>query len=198
MASFPRALRDALDAYYSVRGNAPEIRTPITQRRGLTARLGALEKAYGGPKAAAAAVGIHPTTWTRWKGGQRAPSKASLAGVEGAYAALSRALKVKDRGTPLGFTVHAVVVFHGGSGAAQPKYVNARNSGPHRNIAPADSGYRPFRADSLTTTQRADVAAAYAAGASPQRVADVLLGAVQRQYGSPVTFEGSRVIVDIR
>lgn len=198
MPDFPRALKEALDAHYSVRGNARQIVRPITHRQGLTARMNALEKAYGSKKAAAQAAGLNPTSWTRWKAGQRGISAANSAKLEGAYASITRALQVEAKGTPSAITVHAEVTFHGTTAQGQAtKYKNAQNSGPHASNAPAGSGYRPFRADQLTHDQRADIAAAYAAGLSPRAVADAMLRSVERQYGSPVTFDGHHVIVDI-
>lgn len=194
MAEFPHALKTALDAYYGARGAFRPIASPVSSRRGLTARLSALEKAYGTPKAAAAAAGIHPDTWQRWKRGTRTPAKASADKVEKAHGGIVRALAVKAKGAPAGITIHAVVVCNGPNG----KYKNTHNSGPLSNNATSGSGYRPFRADALTDSQRRDVATAYAAGQTPRAVADVLLRAIERQYPEPFSFEGHNVVVEIR
>jgi hypothetical protein len=85
MADLAGALDTALRARYPVRA----VTTPTTQRRGLTARMNQLEKKFSGERnpgaAAAKAAGIAPATWTRWKAGQRAPSKASLGKLDAAY-----------------------------------------------------------------------------------------------------------------
>ena len=194
MAEFPAALRAALDAYYGAARGVRDISRPIEHRQGLTARLNAIEKAYGGRKGAAAAIGTVPDTVTRWQNNQRQPSKGHRDAIEKVYEALRKANLVKSKGAPAGFTVHAIVVCD----PAGARYKNAHNSGPLANNAPSDSGYRPFRADSLTASQRQDIATAYAAGVSPQGVAEVMLGAVGRQYPEPFAFEGSNVVVEIR
>ncbi|WP_371591250.1 hypothetical protein [Streptomyces sp. NBC_00470] len=207
MAELPHALRTALDGYYGSHKAVREVARPITHRQGLTARLNALEKAYGGPKAAAAAVGTVPDTWRRWKKGQRKPKAANLEKISTVHKSLQRALRVQAKGVPTHIVIHAVVVCNATpvnrgpkadrARAAGNRYVNVLNSGPHRNKAPARSGYRPFRADALTHAQRQDVVNAYAAGASPRAVADILVSAIERQYGEPFGFEGHNVIVEI-
>lgn len=42
-------------------------RSPRTEGRGLPMTIGELERAYGGPKGAAAAAGVSRETWRRWK-----------------------------------------------------------------------------------------------------------------------------------
>lgn len=90
MADLAQALDAALQARYHLR----EVRSPITQRRGLLARMNQLEKLHEQPgdrpgaagRRAAASAGIAPDTWTRWRKEQRSPSPASLRRLEGAYA----------------------------------------------------------------------------------------------------------------
>jgi hypothetical protein len=89
VADLPEALDAALRARYRI----TEVRTPITQRRGLLARMNQLEKLHTRPgdrpgsagRRAAIAAGLPPDQWTRWKKGQRAPSAASARKLEGAY-----------------------------------------------------------------------------------------------------------------
>lgn len=86
MAGEP-TLREATDAAINawVRAPAlPGVRTPVTQARGRTARMRALEEWLGGEKAAAAAAGVTPRTWRGWDKGTR-PTARSLAGLQGAY-----------------------------------------------------------------------------------------------------------------
>lgn len=87
MADLATALDDALRDRYPIAGP----KRPATHRQGLTARMNALEKLFpGGRKGsagrrAAAAAGIAPDTWTRWKNGQRKPGAASLRKLETAF-----------------------------------------------------------------------------------------------------------------
>ena len=67
------------------------IRTPITQRRGLNARLSYLTRSKAA-RAAARAAGLDATDATvrKWKSGKQNPSKANLKRIEDAYRALRR------------------------------------------------------------------------------------------------------------
>jgi len=75
-------LPGALDAALRARYRHTEVRTPITQRRGLLARMNQLEKHHAkkgdrpGQAAARAAraAGISPETWRRWRNGKQPPS----------------------------------------------------------------------------------------------------------------------------
>lgn len=105
MADLPSALDAALRARYGWSG----VRTPITQRRGLLARMNQLEKRHThkgdrpGQAAtrAAQAAGIAPRTWRDWRKGTHPPSARSLAKLEKTYKdtyplpALRRSLKAK-------------------------------------------------------------------------------------------------------
>lgn len=101
MADLAEALDEALTARYPI----PEVKTPVTQRRGLMARMNQLEKQFQQPgdrkgaagRRAAKAAGIAPDTWTRWKNNQRKPGAASLRKLEGAYARYIQAPKLKAR-----------------------------------------------------------------------------------------------------
>lgn len=85
MASLPEALDAALRARYM----PGAIRSPITTKRGLSARMNALERHFtqkgdrkgAATKRVAAALGITPRTWQRWRAGERAPN---LLKIEGA------------------------------------------------------------------------------------------------------------------
>lgn len=70
----------------------PGVRSPITSRRGLAARMAELSRQHGGAKAAARAAGVTPRTWAGWTarlatGQMPRLAPASRAGVEAAYAA---------------------------------------------------------------------------------------------------------------
>lgn len=191
MADFPTALDRALTAHYGVR---EDFRSPVESTRGFKARVGALERAYKTQRAAAAAAGIDPTTWGRWKSGKQTPGRASLLKVAAAHMALLRAVKVARRGYPSRIDVEATV-------AARPKASLGRN--PKKNTyynggsAGARNAHRKFRADRLTATQLADVVNAWAAGARPVDVADALMREIERAYPGRFEFEGNDVTVTI-
>lgn len=114
-------LAHALDAALTGRYRPQEVKSPATTRRGLLARMNQLEKKYAQPgdrpnqagRRAAAAAGIHPDTWIRWRNNQRPPSAASLRKLEGAYArkvtepAFAKALRTQK--IPKAVTVTATV-----------------------------------------------------------------------------------------
>jgi len=86
-------LAGALDAALRARYRVSEVKTPITQRRGLLARMNQLEKLHqrkgdrpgAAGRRAAESAGIPPDQWTRWKKGQRTPSARSQRRLERAY-----------------------------------------------------------------------------------------------------------------
>lgn len=146
MADLPEALDRALTARYKV----AEVRTPATQRRGLTARMNQLEKAHArkgdrpgqaGARAAKAA-GISPGTWARWRSGKQKPSAPALRKLETAHKqhvalpALRRSIKAK--GTPTRVTVSAVVRWNG--------YYNRI---PYRSVRFGPGGMLPVMRDTL-------------------------------------------------
>lgn len=79
-----RQATNAALAGYARRQRPEGIRTPVTQHRGRNARMNALEKVFG-EKAAAAAAGVTPRTWKRWRETDAKPRATSLAGLQGAY-----------------------------------------------------------------------------------------------------------------
>lgn len=183
MAELPEALDAALSDHYSVRA---DFRSPVDSNRGFQARVRALEKAHGSKKAAAAAAGISPGTWSRWASGKQKVSGPSLAKVGAAHLALIRAAKVAAKGAPSLIEIQADVACL--SVSPHSKGSNKYNTGQK---------YRWFKAEELTGPQRRDVVTAWAAGQSPQTVADVLLDAIQTAYGSRFAFEGTNVNVEI-
>lgn len=100
-------LAGALDAALRARYRVSEVKTPITQRRGLLARMNQLEALHrrkgdrpgAAARRAAQSAGIPPDQFARWRKGDRKPSAASLRKLEGAYArqitlpALHKAIK---------------------------------------------------------------------------------------------------------
>ncbi len=86
-------LAGALDAVLRARYGWTGVKTPVTQRRGLLARMNQMEKGYAkkgdrpGQAAtrAAQAAGIAPRTWRDWRKGTHPPSARSVAKLEKAY-----------------------------------------------------------------------------------------------------------------
>lgn len=121
MADLAKALDTALRARYSV----PEVRTPITQQRGLQARMNQLEKAYsrkgdrpGAATARAAkAAGVSPRTWQRWRAGTQKPGAKLREELAAAYNKHIRMpklrRKVNAQGAPNRVTVTADIVWNG-------------------------------------------------------------------------------------
>lgn len=173
MADLAQALDEALRGRYRV----TEVRTPITQRRGLTARMSQLEKHHARPgdrpgqaaARAARSAGIAPQTWNRWRKGIQPPSSASLRKLEGAYTrqitlpAYRRALK--RRKTP-----NVVIVW------ARVKW--SRSDGTQYNQR--DNGYRRVRLESMRPVMN-DTIKAWV-GAGPQAAADAFQWGVSTLY----------------
>jgi hypothetical protein len=190
-------LAGALDAALRARYRVAEVKTPITQRRGLLARMNQLEKLHtrkgdrpgSAGRRAAAAAGIPPDQWTRWKKGQRTPSAASLRKLEGAYSrqvtqpAFRRA--IKTRGVPAKVTVTATVKWS----TSDRKQYNAIR---HRTVRLFQM--RPV----MGPTIRAWVAA------GPQAAADAFQRGVSAQHSEPdeedgrpgIEFEGDHVQIE--
>lgn len=192
MPDFPTALSEALSDHYGAR---EDFRSPVESKRGFEARVRALEKSYGGGRKAAAAAGIHPDTWTRWKHGQRTPSRASLARIAIAHMSLLRAGKVARKGYPSRFEITATVSCTPvtGSLTRDPKKSRYYNGGRPG----ATAAHRTFRADKLSSAQVANVVTAWAAGKGPQDVADVLIREIERSYPGRFEFEGNNVTVTV-
>lgn len=177
VAEWPQALDEALKDHYGITAG---YRSPAESRRGLKARMGALERAYGTKRAAAAAVGINPTTWSRWTSKTQSPGAASLDRLESAYQGLLRAAKVQDKGGLTSLSVWADVAAVGPS----QKYYNSVS-------------YRKFKADRLMPRHLRDITTAFAAGRPVTAVADLASRMIERAYGRPFQFEGPRVVVDL-
>lgn len=193
MPDLPAALDAALRARYRV----SEVRTPITQRRGLLARMNQLEKLAARPgdrpgqaaTRAAKEAGIAPRTWRDWRNGTHPPSAASRRKLEGAYArkvtlpAFRRQLRKKP--TPSRVTVTAKIKW---SDSPRKMY----NATPQRTARL--SGMR----SAMVATIRAW------AGAGPQAAAEAFERGAAQAYGvaddsdgSPgIQFEGNQVEIE--
>lgn len=99
MANIVQALDRALRARYPVQ----EVKTPATQRRGLTARMRQLEKLFtrkgdrpgAAGRRAAKEAGISLRTWQRWRKGEQKPTAATLRKLEKAHRDLVQLPKLK-------------------------------------------------------------------------------------------------------
>jgi transcriptional regulator with XRE-family HTH domain len=118
-------LPEALDAALKDRYGVTVVKTPVTQRRGLTARMNQLEKHFARPgdrkgsaaRRAAKAAGLSPDAFARWKGGQRKPAAASLAKLEAAFKRIIVTPKMRSRaakaGVPNTVRVSAIINWNG-------------------------------------------------------------------------------------
>lgn len=114
-------LAQALDAALRARYRVAEVKSPVTQRRGLLARMSQLEKLHGrkgdrpGQAAtrAAESAGIPVRTWRDWRKGTHPPSARSQRRLERAYVeqiTLPAFRKsAKEKGAPNRVTVTAEV-----------------------------------------------------------------------------------------
>jgi hypothetical protein len=217
-------LVDAVDAAlgerYALgpRSSGREPRTPITEQRGLLARMNRIMDKFGGRgessarRRAATASGVPYSTWTHALAGRNVSAK-TLGKIGGAFAKLitspARALRVKKRGLPGEWLITAVVVAFPGP-REEPKkgqpdgsrYVNGHGSGVSRAQARALSGpqadgridpaYRTFKAEGLDSKSIVDAWLTQ----GPEAAADALLAAVEDAYGGQeFGFEGDDVEV---
>ena len=193
MADLPEALDAALRARYRI----SEVKTPVTQRRGLLARMNQLEKLHQRPgdkpgqaaTRAAESAGIPARTWRDWRKGTHPPGPANRRKLEGAYnrqitlPAFRRS--VRSKGAPDKVTVTAVVRW---SDSPRKMY----NATPQRTV----------RLRGLRAVMPGVIRAWAAAG--PQAAADAFERAVSTAYREPddadggpgIRFEGDAVTVE--
>lgn len=189
MADLSEALDAALLRYYRV----SEVRTPVTQRRGLLARMNHLEKLHRreGDKPgqaatrAAQSAGIAPRTWRDWRKGTHPPGPTSRRKLEAAYVrqitlpALKRATKRK--GAPNRVTVTATIRWT----TSPRKMYNAIR---HRTVKL--TGMSP----AMVATVRAWTAA------GPEAAADAFERGTSLVYGvtddGGIRFEGNQVEIE--
>lgn len=180
-------LSEALDAALRDRYMGGEIRSPATSRRGLTARLNALERQFtqkgdrkgAATKRVAAALGVSPRTIQRWRTGDRKPNGPSVRKVEGLHNRLVSLPRMRRRlkslPPPNSVTVTAVINWNG-----------YKNRQEHRTTTLG--GMRGVMARVIRAW----------AGAGPEAAAQVFeRGAAQVHNTPSVKFEGDDVDVSI-
>jgi hypothetical protein len=186
-------LGEALAAALAAAFPSAEPATPVTAPRGRTARMRALEDAYGSPAAAAAAVGVKPRTWKLWKTKDARPLARNLRRLDAesgrlyserrrrsAVVRLRRAFqaatKARQNGTAGGSNVRICAVIYWGG--LDTRYLNR-----------ADGGQRCTNLDPIPLDHLVDP---WLAGDLQALSADFEL-AVFTEYGTPVFFAGDDV-----
>jgi len=129
---------EALDAALAARYRVQEVRSPVTSKRGVQARMNALEKLHGGKASqAAASAGVPRSTWNHWRAG-RPLSPASARKLEHAYARQviqpQVVRKLATTPPPARVKIHATVV--GDPGTAAKPGNRYTNSTPRRWFRP--------------------------------------------------------------
>jgi hypothetical protein len=209
-----QAVDSALGTRYALgpKSKGLEPRTPITEQRGLLARMHRIMDKFGGrgePSArrrAAQASGVPYSTWNHLLAGRRV-SKKNLGKITGAFAKLvtspARALRVKRVGLPSEWLITAVVVAdpgdpkkHGSGKGGGSRYVNGHGSGVTRAQAAALSGtddpaFRTFRAEGLDSARIVDAWLTQGAEAATE----ALQQEIEAAYGTEFGFEGDDVRV---
>lgn len=182
MADFPQALDTALGHWY---GAKSDFRSPVTSKRGLSARLGALGRVHKTRKEAAAAIGVSVGTLGRWLLGKAVPTPASLKKIHTAHLVLLRKPAVGSKLAPNQMNVKADVHCLSVGPKSKSGYYN---SVPHRW----------FRADRpAARLGLSSVVAAWVQGKSPEQVAETAYDVIKSAYGSAFEFEGTDVTVEL-
>lgn len=190
-------LAGALDAALRARYRVSEVKTPVTQRRGLLARMNQLEKLHQRPgdrpgqaaTRAAQAAGVPARTWRDWRKGTHPPSARSQRKLQAAYDQQIRqpALKrtVNRKGAPNRVTVTATVKWSSSPG----KQYNAT---PLRTVKL--TGMRAAMVPVIRAWARGDLQSAADAF---ERGASAVYSVRDDDDGSPgIQFEGNRVEIE--
>lgn len=115
-------LAKALDAALRARYMPREVKSPITTPRGLKARMNALEAHFtrkgdrkgAATKRVAAALGITPRTWQRWRDGTRPPNLLKIAGAHNRLITLPKTrANLKNKPVPHSVKVTGIIRWNG-------------------------------------------------------------------------------------
>lgn len=199
MAEFAEALGDALAARYRLgpksKGHPPK--TPITQQRGLLARMNRImAKFKGNRREAAKAAGIPYTSWNRMlrKGGASDRNRDKVAATfSRLFTAPALAALVAKRGYPSRIEVKAVVVCD----PKRSRYINGRPPGATKDEVKNETtgpAYRSFNAEELEAAAVEAVVDAWVTGGA-DGAADEFLAQVKEEYTDEFGFEGDNVEV---
>lgn len=188
-------LAGALDAALRARYRVAEVKTPVSQRRGLLARMNQLEKLHSqkGDKPgqaatrAAQSAGIPVRTWRDWRKGTHPPSARSERKIERAYVEQitlpAYRKSAKEKGAPKKVNVSAEVWWTDS---------DKQNNGDQRTV----------KLTGMKGVMAAVIRAWIAAG--PEAAADAFERGVAQVYGvrenddgSPgIQFKGNRVEIE--
>jgi len=171
-------LGEALDQALSQKFPIRTIQSGVTSKRGLTARMNALEKAGGSEAGGARLAGVTLRTWRGWKSGKTKPSKASLGRVESAHSRMAQE-------------------YHRSSTSRRMARLGSSWMDPKVHADVEWNGYsRGVRTVSLDPVDMSGVLAAWVAD-DKRAMEDAFHEAVEDTYGVPVTFPGSDVDVEL-
>ena len=188
-------LAEALDAALRARFRITEVRTPITQRRGLLARMNQLEKLHAreGDKPgqaatrAAQSADIPARTWRDWRKGTHPPSARSQRKLERAYVEQitlpAYRKSAKEKGAPNKVNVTADVWWTDS---------DKKNNGEYRRVK-----LLGMKAVMAAVIRAWTAAGPEAAASTLERGTAQVYGVPQNDDGTPgVQFAGDRVKVE--
>jgi transcriptional regulator with XRE-family HTH domain len=193
-------LPEALDAALRGRYRVTEVKSPASTRRGLTARMAQMEKAFTRPgdrkgaagRRAAEAAGVSLRTWQRWRSGKQSPAARTVAKLQAAYDNLVRLPRLRKQlrkqGVPNAVTVTAVIKWSTSTGTQYNR---------------ANDGHRTTTLIGMGPAMRAVVRAWATEG--PEAAAEALERGTAATYsvpddddGSPgIEFEGDEVEIEL-
>jgi hypothetical protein len=147
--------------------------------RGRLARMKALEQAHGGPREAAAAVGVQYRTWKLWGSRLARPTARSIGKLKDSVGAVYRAIGLRRalRRMPQP-TMSAVINWDG-----------------YRVRWGTPPGYRTTTLDRMDGLHMVKLWGPWMAG-DTGRLAGLFEASVAKEYGNPVNFEGDNVKVE--
>lgn len=191
-------LPEALDAALRGRYRVTEVKSPVTTRRGFTARMTQVEKAFTRPgdrkgaavRRAAEAVGVTPGTWRRWRTGKQAAGAPNRSRLQAAYDNLIRLPRLRKelrkQGVPTQVTVTAIIKWSTSTGTQY-------NKRPHRTTTLTNMG------DAMRAVIRAwALEGPQAAAEALERGAAAVYGVPDDDNGTPgIEFQGDDVEIEL-